>query len=81
MPILIGAIALISGLTSVDAAKQMEEPSNFNRIYVYDTNNVVEKSFLVDPFASTEDIDASKKEVMENDTYAFVKLSDNFMKI
>jgi len=78
MPILIGAIALISGLTSVDAAKQMEEPSNFNKIYVYDTNNVVEKSFLVDPFASTEDIDASKKEVMENDTYAFVKLSDNF---
>ena len=78
MPLLIGAIALISGLTSVDAAKQMEEPTNFSKIYIYDTNGIIDESMLIEPFEVTDSIEMAQSEVKVNDTFAFVRFSDNF---
>lgn len=78
MPLLIGVIALISGLTSVDAAKKLEQPTSFSKIYVYDSQGVISTSLLVSPFELTQDINAAENSVKQDKTVAFVKLSDNF---
>ena len=78
MPLLIGVIALISGLTSVDAAKKLEQPTSFSKIYVYDSQGVISTSLLVSPFELTQDIYAAENSVKQDKTVAFVKLSDNF---
>lgn len=78
LPLLIGVIALISGLSSVDAAKQMEKPTSFTKIYVYDPINVINKSFLVEPYELTTNLDEAENVVRNDKTTALVELSDSF---
>lgn len=78
MPLLIGVIALISGLTSADAAKKMEQPSSFSKIYVYDTEQVINSTLLTSPFESVDSVESITQQVKDDKTKALVKLSDNF---
>ena len=78
MPLLIGVIALISGLTSVDAAKKLEQPMSFSKIYVYDQQGVISTSLLSSPFELTQDVETAKNGAKLDKTVALVKLSDNF---
>lgn len=78
MPLLIGVIALISGLTSVDAAKKLEQPTSFSKIYVYDQQGVISTSLLSSPFELTQDVETAKNSAKLDKTVALVKLSDNF---
>ncbi len=78
MPLLIGVIALISGLTSVDAAKKMEQPSSFSKIYVYDTKGVINSALLIPPFEVINNVESVTQQVKDDKTQALVKLSDNF---
>lgn len=78
LPLFIGAIALISGLSSVDAAKKMEKPMSFSKVYVYDSENVINPVFLVSPFEKTSDINSAKTIVKNDKTTALIQLSDSF---
>jgi len=77
-PLLIGVIGFISGFSSIDTAKQLEKPTSFSKIYVYDTQNVINNAFLIPPFEKTSDIDGTLNVVKSDNTTIFVKLSDNF---
>lgn len=78
MPVLIGLIGLISGLSSENAAKKAEDPIGFSRIYIYDSKDILNDSLLVEPFEKTEDMDKVLKEVKNDSSIVLVKLSDNF---
>jgi ABC-2 type transport system permease protein len=78
LPLLIGVIALISGLSSVDAAKQMEKPTNFTKIYVYDPGSVINKAFLIAPYELTDNLNEAENTVKSDKTTALIKISDNF---
>lgn len=78
LPLFIGAIALISGLSSVDAAKKMEKPMSFSKVYIYDSENVVSNAFYVAPFEKVTSVDDAISVVKKDKTSALVKLSDTF---
>ncbi|HAM96375.1 MAG: hypothetical protein UR96_C0005G0003 [candidate division WS6 bacterium GW2011_GWC1_36_11] len=78
LPIFIGVIGLISGLSSVDAAKKMENPISFTKIYIYDPENVIRSAFLVSPFEATQDLDAAQAVVKQDSSTILVKLSANY---
>lgn len=78
LPLFIGAIALISGLSSVDAAKKMEKPMSFSKVYIYDSENVVSNAFYVAPFEKVTSVDDAISVVKKDKTTALVKLSDTF---
>ncbi len=78
LPLLIGVIGLISGFSSVDAAKQMEKPSSFTKIYVYDPQSVINSALVVSPFESTSNIEDAENAVKNDKAVAFIKLSDSF---
>ncbi len=78
MPLLIGVIALISGLTSVDAAKKMEQPTSFSKIYLYDVEGVINSNLLVPPFEFISNVESVTQQVKDDKTQVLVKLSDNF---
>jgi ABC-2 type transport system permease protein len=78
LPLFIGVIALVSGLSSVEASKQMEKPSSFTKIFVYDPESVINPAFIVAPYELTRDVEASKNMVREDKSTALVMLSDNY---
>ncbi len=78
LPLFIGVIALVSGLSSVEAAKQMEKPASFTKIFVYDPQTVINPAFFVAPYEITKDVEASKNFVKNDKTTALVMLSDNY---
>jgi ABC-2 type transport system permease protein len=78
MPLLIGVIALISGLTSVDATKRMEQPTSFSKIYLYDVEGVINSNLLIPPFELIGDVESATQQVKNDKTQVLVKLSDNF---
>ncbi len=78
MPVLIGLIGLISGLSSENASKQPENPVGFSKVYIYDSENILDSSILFDPFEKVESIDQALDRVKEDSNIAFVKFSDKF---
>ena len=78
MPILIGVIALISGLSSENAAKLPENPTGFSKIYVYNSEGILDNSMLKDPFQKTEDKDHILEQVKKDNSVVLVEFSDNF---
>jgi len=78
LPLFIGVIALISGLSSVEAAKQMEKPTSFSKIFVYDPQSVINPTFFVSPYELTDDVEASKNVVKGDKSAVLVMLSDNY---
>lgn len=78
VPLFIGVVGLISGLSSVEAAKQMENPMSFSKIFIYDPQTVINPAFFVAPYESTTDVEASKEMVKADKAVVLVTLSDNY---
>jgi ABC-2 type transport system permease protein len=78
MPVFIGAVALISAYSSIDASKQMEEPIGFSKIYVYDSASVISESFFVEPFEKIDNPETAKEEVKNDKSKVLVEISDSF---
>jgi len=78
IPLFVGVIALVSGLSSLEAAKQMEKPTSFSKIFVYDPQAVINPAFFVAPYESTNDVEASKEMVKADKAVVLVTLSDNY---
>ncbi len=78
LPLFIGVVGLISGLSSVDAAKQLEHPASFSKIFIYDSQKAINQTMLVSPFEITTDVTKAEEVVKSDKTTALVQLSDNF---
>jgi len=78
LPLFIGVIGLVSGLSSVEAAKQVEKPTSFSKIFIYDPQSVINPAFIVTPYEVTNEVEASKNAVKVDKTMALVMLSDNY---
>jgi len=78
LPLFIGAVGLVSGLSSVEAAKQMEKPISFSKIFIYDPQTVINPAFFVAPYESTTNVEASKEMVKNDKSVVLVTLSDNY---
>jgi len=79
-PLFIGIVALVSGLSSAEAAKQTEKPMNFSKVYIYDPESVIPSSFIISPLVETSDLTSAENGVKADKTVALVQLSDNFYK-
>jgi ABC-2 type transport system permease protein len=79
-PFFIGIVALVSGLSSAEAAKQTEKPMNFSKVYIYDPESVIPSSFIISPLVETSDLTSAENGVKADKTVALVQLSDNFYK-
>lgn len=78
LPLFVGIIALVSGLSSVEASKQMEKPTSFSKIFVYDPQAVINPAFFVAPYEATTNIEASKDAVKNDKSVVLVMLSDDY---
>ena len=78
LPLFIGVIGLVSGLSSVEAAKQVEKPTSFSKIFIYDPQTVINPAFFVAPYESTTNVEASKEMVKADKSVVLVILSDNY---
>lgn len=78
LPLLIGVIALISGLSSVDAAKSMEKPAAFSKVFIYDPEKVINAKLITSPYILVDNVSETQSIVKSDKTTAFIELSSNF---
>ena len=81
LPILIGVISFISGYSSQDTVKQIEEMSQqFNKYIIVDDSNTFDDAMIATPFVKAEDKEIAKTEVENSDDVALFYFPTDFLK-
>jgi ABC-2 type transport system permease protein len=80
LPILIGVISFISGYSSQDTVKQIEEMSQqFTKYIVVDDSNTFENEMIQSPFVQETDKEIAKAEVQKSEDVALFYFPENFL--
>ena len=79
LPIFIGIVSYISGYSSMDAAKKIEDMQTFNAIYIVDKADIVPTSIIVEPLASIESVEEVKESLIKDPKSAVILFPDTFL--
>ena len=77
-PIFMCFVMFVSGYSSVDSSKKMEDASSFDVMYIVDDAGVIPDEVFVKPIAKAEDIESVKNEVMKNPKSVLIHIPSDF---
>ncbi len=78
LPVFIAFISLISGYSSIDASKKIEEMQTFTKIYIIDEANVIPDGTIVEPLEEVYGLDEVKDSLMADSKKVLIYIPSTF---
>lgn len=79
LPIFIGIVGFVSGYSSIDATKKMENMESFSKIYVVDQAGIIPEEMLVDRLEKVSSVDDVKGDLLSDSDKAAVVFPESFL--
>ncbi|MDD3475043.1 MAG: ABC transporter permease [Candidatus Dojkabacteria bacterium] len=79
LPIFIGIVGLVSGYSSMDAMKKMENMEIFSKIYIVDELDLIDTQNLGQNLFEIDNLDEVKDSLLEDSKSILIVIPDNFL--
>ncbi len=77
-PLFLCLVMFVSGYSSVDSAKKMEDASSFDVMYIVDDAEVIPDEIFADPFVRAYDVESVKDDIMKNPKSVLIHIPSDF---
>lgn len=78
LPVFIAFISLISGYSSIDASKKIEEMQTFTKVYIIDEANVIPDEAIVEPLEKVYGLDEVKESLIADSKKVLIFIPSTF---
>lgn len=78
LPVFIAFISLISGYSSIDASKKIEEMQTFTKVYIIDEANVIPDEAIVEPLEKVYGLDEVKESLIVDSKKVLIFIPSTF---
>ncbi len=78
LPVFIAFVSLISGYSSIDASKKIEEMQTFTKVYIIDEANVIPDEAIVEPLEKVYGLDEVKESLIADSKKVLISIPSTF---